>query len=54
MAAQPHGRTMRGLLTRLHHRRSTSKRGQALVEMALIVPFLLAFAGGATDMARAW
>ena len=45
---------MRGLLTRLHHRRSTSKRGQALVEMALIVPFLLAFAGGATDMARAY
>ena len=45
---------MHRLLNRLHRRTGASKRGQALVEMALIVPFLLAFAGGATDMARAY
>lgn len=32
----------------------TSANGQSLVEMALILPFLLAFAGGATDFARAF
>lgn len=31
-----------------------SSRGQSLVEMALILPFLLAFAGAATDFARAY
>jgi Flp pilus assembly protein TadG len=45
---------MRNLLTRFHRHTSASKRGQALVEMALILPFLLAFAGGATDLARAY
>lgn len=31
-----------------------SRRGQSLVELALILPFLLAFAGGATDLSRAY
>jgi Flp pilus assembly protein TadG len=31
-----------------------SSRGQSLVELALILPFLLAFAGAATDFARAY
>ena len=35
-------------------RRWRSARGQSLVEMALILPFLLAFAGGATDLARVY
>jgi Flp pilus assembly protein TadG len=40
---------------RSQSRRSrASRRGQSLVELALILPFLLAFAGGATDMARAY
>jgi Flp pilus assembly protein TadG len=40
---------------RTRSRRSgLSRRGQSLVELALILPFLLAFAGGATDMARAY
>ncbi|MEO8639723.1 MAG: TadE/TadG family type IV pilus assembly protein [Chloroflexota bacterium] len=40
---------------RTRSRRSgLSRRGQSLVEMALILPFLLAFAGGATDLARAY
>jgi Flp pilus assembly protein TadG len=34
--------------------RRRSARGQSLVEMALILPFLLAFAGGAADFARAY
>jgi hypothetical protein len=34
--------------------RSRSPRGQSLVELALILPFLLAFVGGATDFARAF
>jgi Flp pilus assembly protein TadG len=41
------------LLSRLSRARRSS-RGQSLVEMALILPFLLAFAGGATDFARAY
>ena len=45
---------MRRLLKSFHRHPSASKRGQALVEMALILPFLLAFAGGATDLARAY
>jgi Flp pilus assembly protein TadG len=40
-------------LTRRFHLRRSSK-GQSLVEMALILPFMLAFAGGATDFARAY
>jgi Flp pilus assembly protein TadG len=40
------------LIGRLRARRSS--RGQSLVEMALILPFLLAFVGGATDLARAY
>lgn len=36
----------------LSRRRST--RGQSLVEMALILPFLLAFAGAAADFARVY
>jgi len=40
------------LRTMLHVRRSS--RGQSLVELALILPFLVAFAGGATDLARAY
>jgi len=35
-------------------RSGLSRRGQSLVELALILPFLLAFAGGATDLARAY
>lgn len=35
-------------------RSGASRRGQSLVELALILPFLLAFAGGATDLARAY
>jgi Flp pilus assembly protein TadG len=35
-------------------RRRRSSRGQSMVEMALILPFLLAFVGGATDFARAF
>jgi Flp pilus assembly protein TadG len=31
-----------------------SSRGQSLVELALILPFLLAFAGAATDFARGY
>jgi len=34
--------------------RRRSSRGQSMVEMALILPFLLAFVGGATDFARAF
>jgi Flp pilus assembly protein TadG len=45
---------MRRALAKFHRRRGAPKRGQALVEMALVLPFLLAFAGGATDMARAY
>jgi Flp pilus assembly protein TadG len=44
-------------VTRFFTRRSRarrSSRGQSLVEMALILPFLVAFAGGATDFARAY
>jgi Flp pilus assembly protein TadG len=41
------------ILTRRLRPRGTS-RGQSLVELALILPFLLAFAGGATDLARAY
>lgn len=33
---------------------SRSRRGQSLVELALILPFLVAFVGGATDFARAF
>jgi Flp pilus assembly protein TadG len=40
------------LTRRLRARRAS--RGQSMVEMALILPFLLAFAGGATDFARAY
>ncbi|HEX3220214.1 MAG TPA: TadE/TadG family type IV pilus assembly protein [Candidatus Limnocylindria bacterium] len=36
----------------IRHRRVS--RGQSMVEMALILPFLLAFVGGATDFARAF
>lgn len=39
---------------KLQRRTRASKRGQSLVEMALILPFLLAFAGGATDFARGY
>lgn len=39
---------------KLQRRTVASKRGQSLVEMALILPFLLAFAGGATDLSRAY
>jgi Flp pilus assembly protein TadG len=35
-------------------RNRRSHRGQSLVELALILPFLLAFVGGATDFARAF
>lgn len=35
-------------------RRRRSHRGQSLVEMAVLLPFLLALAGGATDLARAY
>jgi Flp pilus assembly protein TadG len=35
-------------------RRPRASRGQSMVEMALILPFLLAFVGGATDFARAF
>lgn len=35
-------------------RSQRNSRGQSLVEMALILPFLLAFVGGATDFARAF
>ena len=31
-----------------------SRRGQSLVELALILPFIVAFAGAATDFARAY
>jgi len=41
-------------LLKLGRRRRGSRRGQSLVEMALILPFLLAFAGGAADFARAY
>jgi len=34
--------------------RSASVKGQALVEMALILPLLLALVGGAVDLARAY
>jgi Flp pilus assembly protein TadG len=40
------------LTKRLNLRRS--RRGQSLVELALILPFLLAFAGAATDFARVY
>lgn len=39
--------------TKTHHR-GRSTRGQSLVELALILPFLLAFAGGAADLARVY
>lgn len=35
-------------------RRGRSLRGQSLVELGLILPFLVAFVGGATDFARAY
>ena len=35
-------------------RRRRSPRGQSLVELALILPFLLGFAGAATDFARGY
>ena len=35
-------------------RSGLSRRGQSLVELGLILPFLLAFVGGATDLARAY
>jgi len=35
-------------------RRRRSSRGQSLVELALILPFLLGFAGAATDFARGY
>jgi TadE-like protein len=35
-------------------RRVRSPRGQSLVELALILPFLLTLAGGATDLARVY
>ena len=38
----------------IRRRSSRSTRGQSLVEMALILPFLLGFAGAATDFARAY
>ena len=38
----------------IHPRRNPSRRGQSLVEFALILPFLLAFAGAGTDLARAY
>src|SRR5439155_21635857 len=38
---------------RTAHRRASLK-GQSLVEMALILPVLLAVAGGATDLSRAY
>jgi Flp pilus assembly protein TadG len=41
------------LLSRILHFRRSS-RGQSLVELALILPFLLAFAGAAMDFARAY
>ena len=41
-------------LFRNARRQRGSARGQSLVEMALILPFLLAFAGGAADFARAY
>jgi len=44
---------MSKLLARWRSARASS-RGQSLVEMALILPFLLAFAGGAADFARAY
>ena len=40
------------LTKRLNERHS--RRGQSLVELALILPFLVAFAGAATDLARAF
>jgi Flp pilus assembly protein TadG len=35
-------------------RRHRAPRGQSLVELAIILPFLLGFVGGATDLARAY
>lgn len=37
-----------------HGGTTRSLRGQSLVELALILPFLVAFVGGATDFARAF
>jgi Flp pilus assembly protein TadG len=37
-----------------HVRPRNSSRGQSLVELALILPFLLGFAGAATDFARVY
>lgn len=34
--------------------RRSAARGQSLVEMAIILPFLLGLAGGATDLARSY
>jgi Flp pilus assembly protein TadG len=45
---------MRFPITRIQARMRTSRRGQSLAEMALILPFLLAFAGGAFDLSRAY
>lgn len=45
---------MRIANNQLQARARTFRRGQSLVEMALILPFLLAFAGGAFDLSRAY
>ena len=37
-----------------HSRRSRSRRGQALVEFAILLPLLAAVAGGAIDFARVY
>ena len=44
----------RSRFSALRPRWSRTPRGQALAELAIILPFLLAFVGGATDLARAY